>query len=284
MSNKQETYIIQDDPQLVESFYVRDSCVEKIQLENTIIGYYETDNEKLYCQIVNSGMAAITTSIESILMSHPNELINIIYCDEIYCDTPDIFCTIQRMHPNQNITVNPVNIMDSMTITNLISQFEDEINILFIESCTNPNGYMMDFEIVPDLRSKCKKLYFIVDNTFASHVIFNPFVVDADIVVSSLTKYYSAGTNIAGMIITNSQHLNDNFIEWQKFIGAHVSPIICENILSKISNISNRMYQSYVSTIAVVDAIKAYPIVKDIHYLYDSSHQSNNLTKKYFNI
>jgi cystathionine beta-lyase/cystathionine gamma-synthase len=277
------SYIIQDDPEMIKSVYTRNSCAEKIQLENVLAKCYETASTKLYCKVVNSGMAAITTSIESVIMSNPADLINIIYCSECYCETSTIFCTIQQMHTSHNITVNPVNITDDVTITNLIAQFRDEVNILFVESCTNPNGFVMNFEIVPILRSLCKKLYFIVDNTFTSHIIFNPFVVGADIVVSSATKYYSAATNIAGILITNSHDLDNKFVEWQKFVGSHVSPVICKNILNEITNIDDRMVKSFVSTLAVVDVIKVHPVVDLVHYLYCQSHPSHNLAMKYFN-
>ena len=59
------TYAIQDDSEIIESFYTRRSRSEKVKLEGILTKYYELDS-KLYCEVVNSGMAAITTSIESI--------------------------------------------------------------------------------------------------------------------------------------------------------------------------------------------------------------------------
>jgi cystathionine beta-lyase/cystathionine gamma-synthase len=41
----------------------------------------------------------------------------------------------------------------------------------------------------------------IVDNTWLTGVIFNPLKHHADVSLASLTKYYGAGTAIAGAIV-----------------------------------------------------------------------------------
>ena len=41
----------------------------------------------------------------------------------------------------------------------------------------------------------------MVDNTWLTSSVFNPFDFDIDIVVTSLSKYYSAGSCIGGAII-----------------------------------------------------------------------------------
>ena len=71
-------------------------------------------------------------------------------------------------------------------ILSLIEQNKNCNNIIFIESASNPNGDIFDYSIIPKLRKICKTLTIIVDNTWLTHVIYNPLNNNADIVVAML--------------------------------------------------------------------------------------------------
>ena len=70
-----------------------------------------------------------------------------------------------------------------------------------MESCSNPTGKMVKWEKIKEFKNKFKNLTVIVDNSWLSCYIFNPFLFDVDVVLNSLTKYYSGGTAICGAIL-----------------------------------------------------------------------------------
>ncbi len=71
-------------------------------------------------------------------------------------------------------------------------------------------------------------LIVIIDNTWLTHVIFNPFEYGADIVCSSLTKYYSGGHVIAGITLFADSELENELSNIAKtnarILGFHFSP------------------------------------------------------------
>jgi O-acetylhomoserine/O-acetylserine sulfhydrylase-like pyridoxal-dependent enzyme len=77
-------------------------------------------------------------------------------------------------------------------------------------------------------------------------MIFNPFDYGADFVVSSLSKYYSGGTTIAGILVgkLNYKNISTNIILWLKMIGASVSPIIADILLYQLDTLEKRIFQS----------------------------------------
>ena len=76
----------------------------------------------------------------------------------------------------------------------------------------------------------------VVDNTWLTGCSFNPFNYDVDIVVDSLTKYYSAGKTISGGIITNNEMIINDVDKFMCGYGIHVSPITCTRVSSMIDH------------------------------------------------
>ena len=72
--------------------------------------------------------------------------------------------------------------------------------VLFVESCSNPNGHLFNFDQLAALKKKVPRLTVCVDNTWLTSALLNPFQwPEVDYVVCSLTKYYGAGrSGIAG--------------------------------------------------------------------------------------
>jgi cystathionine beta-lyase/cystathionine gamma-synthase len=81
-------------------------------------------------------------------------------------------------------------------------------------------------------------LYVVVDNTWLTEVVFNPFALDVDFVVMSLTKYYSGGNAIAGAVVSNNENVIDKIIESNICNGFHISPYTCKVINANIKNMS----------------------------------------------
>ena len=74
-------------------------------------------------------------------------------------------------------------------------------------------------------------LYFIIDNTWLTSTIFNPFMYDVDIAVTSLSKHYSGGHCISGALICKNINYYQVAKDWYTSRGYHVSTHSCSIIL-----------------------------------------------------
>ncbi|ARF10464.1 cystathionine gamma-synthase [Hokovirus HKV1] len=263
-----------------EAYYCRFTSNNQVKLENKLVELHQYSEK---CYLTCSGMAAITGVFES-LLTDKDEIYNIIICDDIYCDTIKVCDELKTKYKS---IIHKIDISNS---DNVLNYFENNLsnqnNIFFIESCTNPNGFIMNFDLIPNLRSLSKNFYCIVDNTWLTHEIFNPFICDVDIVVLSLAKYYSAGNCIAGAIlyknnIKDSNILYNNIFKWFKYIGMHISPYECDCIYENMKTLTSRLTKSYNNTVNVLDYLKNLNI-GNINYPLDDNHISCKYFKKYF--
>ena len=120
------------------------------------------------------------------------------------------------------------------------------------------------------------QLVVIVDNTWLTDLIFNPFMYDVDVVVTSLTKYYSGGCAIGGAILSRSQ-FDRYFEENIKRNGLHVSPynarIISENLIS----LEQRLKQSSQTTLQVLKQLETNPKITTLVHPAIDTHPSHQL-------
>ena len=277
-----------------KSFYIRSSSIESNKLSNLIARRYSTSsrlrNDKT-CILANSGMHATNGILQSICINYKwDSNINIIYADELYCDTYRLFKHIQSLY-------TPINLYEfSDNVVEIFSKLKGQTNILFLESCSNPTGKIFDFNIIPQLRKLSKELIIIVDNTWLTDVIFNPFFHHIDFVVTSLSKYYSGGNCIAGAIIGNNENMEYNNIDqqkrkallckilsinWQKFKneGIHINPIYCNIIIKNMKLMNKRICHTSKTTVNIAKYLQDKKKIHSVKHPYLTCHQDHKLSK-----
>ena len=131
-------------------------------------------------------------------------------------------------------------------------------NVLFIESCSNHNSKIFDYNVIPRLRELSKSLIVIIDNTWRTHLIFNLFDYYADIIVMSLTKYYSGGTTIMGACIFNetTKNIYDIAVKKNCYEGVHISPIIAQHLNIMMNQMETRIVNNSELTIKVLKLLQ----------------------------
>jgi len=242
-------------------------------LKNKINTLYKSNN----IIITNSGLHSNSIILEIIKIYTKNE-INLFYSNYLYFENIDI---IKYFSKNNKINLYEFNLFDNSINDNLIIN-SDKQNILFIESCSNPYGYIFNFEIINELKIKCPNLIIICDNTWLSNLIFNPFNYNIDIVTISLTKYYTGNIGICGACIIKNNELYNTANEYIKINGIHNSPILIKYINNALNNYYLRMEKLSLLTINIIN----YLLNKNIEIVhpYLKNHISYNLALKYLNI
>jgi cystathionine beta-lyase/cystathionine gamma-synthase len=255
--------------------YNRHNYTELNKLKDTISNKYDCNN----IVITSSGMHAISTSIN--LFINLDIKYNIIYSKELYFESINYFNHIQ----NKNINKYVFDINNLESLKNILINLKESYNILYFETCSNPNGYIFDFRIIQELRKISNNLIIIVDNSWLSNCIFNPFIWYIDIVVISLTKYYSAGMAIAGACLFKDKFFFEIVEREFKINGFHVSPENIRIINNNIHDQLNRIVNSSNNTIDIIDYLQKNISSKiiSINHPYINIHSSYNLAKLFFN-
>ena len=84
----------------------------------------------------------------------------------------------------------------------LIAELEKDVDVLYIETPTNPLMLEFDIEKLAKL-AHAKGAKVVVDNTFYSPIYQRPIEDGADIVLHSATKYLAGHNDVlAGVVVT----------------------------------------------------------------------------------
>lgn len=237
--------------------YNRSHSKQTTQLSNILKKRYGVDS----AYILPSGLCAISTALNVCCQYYKPKLI--LYANELYCTTPDIIKYLSKVYNTSTIKFNLNNFN---TITKKIEKniSENDTVLIFSESCSNPNGLMFDYSILKTFKKY--KIITIIDNTWLTSAIQNPFILGADVVVSSLTKYYSAGTAIGGVILSKTKDHNELIEQWILLNGLHTSPYNAKLIIDNITTLDKRICQSSKITLEIIHELqKNYPTLKINH-------------------
>ena len=185
-----------------------------------------------------SGMCAIDAVLTVLAIQNAWKPMNVVLQDEMYCDT-------SRTARYMNDFYLPLRI-HKMDVTKDISAADIDVSVptvLIVESCSNPNGHLFNFDQLDKLRRSIPRLTVVVDNTWLSSALFNPFQwPEVDYVVCSLTKYYGAGrSGIAGAVMSRNEKNHNALLEYGKVKGLHVSPVYCRSLINTITTMDARL-------------------------------------------
>ena len=232
---------------------------------------------KVNTLVATSGMHAITIAIETAVSKFNG--CNLIFGNELYCDSTS------SLTSRKDVNLFPVDVTDMDAICVLFEQLDGQNNILFIESCSNPSGHIFDFRMISEFRRLSKSLLVIVDNTWLTHVVLNPFEFDVDVVVASLTKYYSAGTIIAGVCLFHDKHKDLFAHACSMMRWIHISGYDCTLINHNLSTMNERLAHSSGLTVALLKELQSLnePKLIKLTHPFLENHPSHELAKIFFN-
>ncbi len=261
-----------------EGYYIRTRGELRGKLEETLVDLYSTPGIKPKSWIFSSGMNAISSLLQCLVMElitkKPNEKIIFLAGDELYVDTIRVLDFLKKTFYQFSYIL--VRISDTKEILTLFANHKNEIKAFFMESCSNPSGHMFDFGQVKEIRKLAPECKIIVDNTWLSSVLFNPFAFNVDFAVISLTKYYSGGRCIAGAVLGSSKNMN-LVVNYALMTGIHLSPVQVNLLLEGISDkMSDRVMNAGKNALEVCRYLESKPkkLVHRVMYPLLESHPS----------
>jgi len=165
-------------------------------------------------------------------------------------------------------------------------KLEENVSLALVETITNPLVRVVD---VRTLARRCRELGIplIVDNTFATPVIYNPLDDDAWISLHSLTKYIAGHNDVIGgaIIVNNSKDL-ELLWDWRRMLGTILSPFDAFLTIRGAATLETRFEKQSKTALELAEFLEDHPKIEEVHYpgLSSSPHKSvaDKLFKKKF--
>lgn len=230
--------------------------------------------------LTQSGMSAVDTALS--VFQNGKEVKPWLFFSEIYGGTISFAESILKKRRGLDInSFNPVDEKyDLDTFESVMKKMKPEI--VYFEVISNP------MLIVPDAIGiiRIAKKYgakVIVDNTFATPVLFKPLDHGADIVIHSVTKYFSGHGNItAGVLCGNDNNIMKQALEYRKFVGHMLSADDAYRLSTQIKTFRLRFRQQCMNAAAISEILLKSDKVGRVWYPGLRDHKSHPEAWKLF--
>lgn len=256
-----------------------------------------------------SGQAAQTLAILNLAQAGDS----IVASSSLYGGTFSLFQhTLRRL----GITVRFV---DGSDVSAIAAAIDDTTRAVYLETIGNPRLDIPDFRAVADV-AHAAGVPLVVDNTFATPILFRPIEHGADIVLHSATKWIGGhGTSIGGVVVDGgsfdwaaSPRFREFYVEPEpayhglrfseafgdlgganvafalrlrvmllRDIGAALSPFNAFLFLQGLETLHLRMERHCSNTLAIARFLEGHPAVSWVQYPGLESHASHANAKRY---
>lgn len=257
--------------------YTRTRAPPFDDLQDNILRLYERDPKNDATILFPSGMCAISTVLFTIFNDWQVPVI--LYSKRLYCDTPRTIDYLQNVNNRANAI--PIDVRDNNGILGLLKKYGENIACVYVESCANPSGDIMDPSLIEEIKKYSPYCNVIYDNTWLSPASFNPFTIGADIVVESGSKYISGGNHICGHV-TGNKKIIDSVINHICIFGIRLSPREADMINEHLKTLENRIKKTSVLTLDIAKFLSEHKNVNRVIYPGLDNHWSHKLASTYF--
>jgi cystathionine gamma-lyase len=144
--------------------------------------------------------------------------------------------------------------------------FRPNTKLLWVETPSNPMLTIVDLRAVCEL-AHAHGARVVVDNTFATPYLQQPFEFGADIVVHSTTKYLGGHSDVVGgALCLRDRALYEQLKFYQNAAGAVPGPLDCFLVLRGIKTLALRMEKHCENARRIAEYLARHPEVKQVRY------------------
>jgi cystathionine gamma-synthase len=216
-----------------------------------------------------SGMAAITTAI----MARINAASRIVATRELYGGTFEFFNDVLS---KLNIETVFVNCGDSGS---LLKEIEKGVDVLYLETPTNPLLRIVDIEPVAEAAHKQNGIV-MLDATFASPVNLRPIDLGVDVVIHSATKYLGGHHDITAGFLCCNRAFYDDFWTYRKILGGVMDPMTAFLASRGLKTLELRVQRQNQSAMRIAAFLETHAKIKCVYYPGLASHPDHEIAKR----
>ncbi|MCK4548059.1 MAG: PLP-dependent transferase [Candidatus Eisenbacteria sp.] len=170
--------------------------------------------------------------------------------------------------------------VDTSDLDNVRKAMRPETRMLYIESPANPTIKLTDLAGCAAIAHENGAIL-VVDNTFMSPHLQNPFDFGADIIIHSMTKFLNGhGDVVAGMIVFRDKELLAEVRPAFEFLGGTMDPHQAWLVLRGIKTLGLRIDRAQENAVNIAGMLEAHPKVERVYYPGLRSHPQYELARK----
>jgi len=140
-----------------------------------------------------------------------------------------------------------------------------EGDVVLVETVTNPTLRVVD---VREVAKRCREVgaTLIVDNTFASPVVFKPARLGVPVVVESLTKYIAGHNDVVGGCVAGPAAVVRELWEWRRKLGTIMAPLEAFLVLRGMKTLELRFERVSRTALELAEFLEDHPKVEEVLY------------------
>lgn len=212
----------------------------------------------------STGMAAVSAALGS-LTGIGDEIIahNILYgCT---------YSLLTNWYPRYRIGTKFVDMRDPVAIRRAINE---RTRVVYFETPVNPTLELIDIaavvRVVQEANKKripSRRIYVVIDNTFATPFCQRPLELGADFVVASLTKGICGfGTDMGGVVVGPKWSYDIIMLYRKDFGGALAAKSAWPILVYGLPSLPTRIKQQMINTLEVASFLENHPRVAYVNY------------------
>ena len=205
--------------------------------------------------VTSSGMSAIATTLLTFLKAGDHLLAH----NTLYGGTADF---VNNELPEYGIERD---LIDASNPSEWDSKLKPNTKVIYIETITNP---LMD---VPELGkivefAKSHALISMIDNTFASPLLYCPVVRGFDLSLHSCTKYINGHSDIVAGAVIGSANYVDQVTKKLNHLGGSLDTNACFLLHRGIKTLALRMNKQCENALLIAHFLENHPQVKKVNF------------------
>jgi cystathionine gamma-synthase len=203
-----------------------------------------------------SGLGATTTIMHFV---SPGE--RVVAVNDVYGGVYRMFSQVYEPKGYEFTWLSASEINESLS-----DALDDRTRIVWLETPTNPLLNIIDIRAAAEAAHAAGAIV-VVDNTFATPYLQQPFELGADIVLHSTTKYLGGHSDIiGGFAATNDPTIAERLYFLQKSLGAVPGPFDAWLVLRGIKTLALRMRKHSENARAIAGWLAQQPRVEKVLY------------------
>lgn len=223
-----------------------------------------------HCAVFASGLAAEHAILHAYLRPRDHIIVPL----DVYGGT---FRLLTRVFAALELTVTPVDTSDLDAVAAAVT---DRTRLVWLETPTNPRLIVSDIEAIAEI-AHARGALVVVDNTFATPVLQQPFSLGADIVVHSVTKYLAGHSDlIQGAALARDAAVFEPIKFLQNAIGAVPAPLDCWLTLRGLKTLELRVQRHVENAGRIADFLVSQPQVRRVYYPGLAGHPGHLVARK----
>lgn len=223
--------------------------------------------------LTSSGMSAIYIVMQSLLK--PGDIL--LAQKKLYGGTTELF---QKSLAPNGIQILSMDLSDTNEIEQSLKS-NPGIKAIYLETPSNPTLDIVDIRAIAEIAQKYN-VQTVVDNTFPTPYLQQPFLYGVDHIIHSTTKYLNGhGNSIAGAIVSKHTDWMQTTVWTQlKLIGATCNPFDAWLLYNGLKTLALRMDRHCTNAMAVADLLESHPEVAVVYYPGLKSNRGYDIATK----